>query len=89
MKRLLSRKLNKSLMHTCTSRIDPPPANPCSARPPINTAMVRAAAHKAELAKKMAQQTSMMILRPQISESLAQMGPLAALARRYAPPIQV
>jgi hypothetical protein len=30
----------------------------------------------------------MMGLRPQISLSLAQIGPLAALASRYAPPIQ-
>jgi hypothetical protein len=51
--------------------------------------MVFAVAHTAELAKNKASAASMMSLRPQISESFAHMGPDAALARRYAPPIHV
>jgi hypothetical protein len=55
----------------------------------INSSIVFAVAQMAELAKKMAKAARMMGLRPQISDNLAQMGPEAALARRYAPPIQV
>lgn len=48
-----------------------------------------ALAHTAELAKNTASATSTINLRPQMSLSLAQMGPDAALARLNAPPIQV
>ena len=82
-------KLNKSLMQTCTNRINPPPAVPWNARPMINSCIVFAVAQTAELAKKMASAANMMGLRPQMSDNLAQMGPEAALASRYAPPIQV
>lgn len=51
--------------------------------------MVCAEAHTAEDAKNHTRAMSTMILRPQMSESFAQMTPEAALARRKAPPIHV
>lgn len=89
MSKLRCLKLNMSLMQTCTSKINPPPAVPWNARPMINSCIVFAVAQTAELTKKRARAASVMSLRPQMSESEAQMGPEAALARRYAPPIQV
>jgi hypothetical protein len=55
----------------------------------INASIVFAVAHTAELAKKIASAINTMGLRPQISENLAYIGPDAAFARRYAPPIHV
>jgi hypothetical protein len=55
----------------------------------IKLPIVFAVAHTAELAKKITSAATTMGLRPQMSESLAQIGPEAALARRYAPPIHV
>lgn len=89
MSKLRCLKLNKSLIHTCTSRISPPPAAPWNDRPTISSCMFFETAQIVELAKKRASAASMMILRPHMSDNEAQMGPEAAFARRYAPPIQV
>jgi hypothetical protein len=51
--------------------------------------VVLAEAQIADPTKKMATVARTMILRPKISENLAQTGVEAALARRYADPIQV
>jgi hypothetical protein len=88
-KRLRCLRLNRSLIQTWTSKISPPPAAPWNARPMIKASIVFAVAHIAELAKNTASAATKMGLRPQISESLAHMGPDAALANRNAPPIQV
>lgn len=87
--RLRCLRLNKSLMQTWTSKIDPPPAQPWKALPMISSCIVFAVAHTAELIKNIASATSMIILRPQISENLAHIGPEAAVASKYAPPIHV
>jgi hypothetical protein len=55
----------------------------------IRLSIVFAVAHTAELAKKTASAASTIGLRPQMSDSLAQIGPDAAFARRNAPPIHV
>jgi hypothetical protein len=55
----------------------------------INSCIVFAVAQTAELAKKIASAANMIGFRPQMSDNLAQIGPDAALASRYAPPIQV
>jgi len=49
--------------------------------------ILTAKAHSMELQKNSATAARRIGLRPQISESLAHIGPAAALARRYAPPI--
>lgn len=67
----------------------PPLATPWKARPMIKASMVCAEAHTAEDAKNHTSARSTIGLRPQISESFAQMTPEAALARRKAPPIHV
>jgi hypothetical protein len=46
-----------------------------------------AKAQSIELQKNNATEVSMIGLRPKISESLAHIGPAAAFAKRYAPPI--
>ena len=82
-------KLNRSLMHTCTKRINPPPAAPWNALPAISATIVFAVAHTTELAKKIAIAARIIGFRPHISDSFAQMGPDEALASRYAAPIHV
>lgn len=68
--------------------INPPPAVPCKALPTINIFMVLASAQMMELPKKNATADKMMNFRPQMSDTLAQIGPAAALAREYADMIQ-
>jgi hypothetical protein len=87
--RLRCLKLNISLMHTCTNRMNPPPAAPWNARPTIKARIVSAAADAAELAKNSASVTRIMSFRPHISESLAQIGPATAFMMRYAAPTHV
>lgn len=83
------RKLKRSEIVIVTNCIRPPPAVPCSARAAINigilmlTAAIMLATVKIPSAAKRAG------LRPQMSLHLAQMGPAAALASEYAPPIQM
>lgn len=89
MSRLLCRRLNMSAIQTCTSKIKPPPAAPWNALPMINASIVFAVAHTTEDAKNTASATSTMSFRPKISESLAHIGPEAALPSKKAPPIQV
>lgn len=81
--------LNKSEMVMLTSWIRPPPAAPCSARPTMSIVMLTDRAHMMELPQNSATAARRMGLRPQISDSLAHIGAAAALASRYAPPIQV
>ena len=81
--------LNMSLMHTCTSKISPPPAAPWNARPTMRANIVFAVAQTAEETKKHASARSTISFRPHMSESFAQIGPDAAFASRNAPPIQV
>jgi hypothetical protein len=71
---------------TCMSA---PPAVPCKARPAMRIDMLEAVAQMIELAKNHATATNKTGLRPQMSESLAQMGAPEALARRYAEPTHV
>jgi hypothetical protein len=58
-------------------------------RPEINLPVLVAEAHIAEPTKNVATATRRIIFLPQMSESFAQTGVAAALARRYADPIQV
>lgn len=58
-------------------------------RPAINLPVLIDDAHIAEPTKNVATPARRIILRPQISDSFAQTGVAAALARRYADPIQV
>ena len=88
-RRLRCLRLNMSLMQTCTNKMRPPPAAPWNARPMISDSIVFAVAHTTEIAKKMASANRMISLRPKISESLAQIGPDAALPSKKAPPIHV
>jgi hypothetical protein len=55
----------------------------------MRASIVLAEAQTADDAKKTARDARTIILRPQISESFAQIGPAAAFARRNAAPIQV
>jgi hypothetical protein len=87
--RLRCLKLNMSLMHTCTNRMNPPPAAPWNARPTIKASIVFAAADTAELAKNSASVTRIMSFLPHMSESLAQIGPATAFMIRYAAPTHV
>ncbi len=80
--------LNKSDMVMTTSCMRPPPAVPWSARPTTSIFISAARAQMMELLKNMETAVSSIGFRPQISESLAHIGPAAAFARRYAPPIQ-
>lgn len=57
------------------------------ALPATSILILPAKAQNIELAKNKATAASSIFLRPHISESLAHIGPAAALARRYAPPI--
>jgi hypothetical protein len=65
----------------------PPPKAPCTARPTISMVMSIDRAHTIELQKNPATTQSRMALRPQMSDSMAQMGAKEALPNRYAPPI--
>lgn len=64
------------------SWMSPPPATPWILRPTINMAMSSAVAHMMDDTKKSATADRRIGLRPQISERLAQMLPLAAFPRR-------
>jgi hypothetical protein len=55
----------------------------------IRLFIVFAVAHTAELTKKTISAARIIGLRPNMSENLLHIGPDAAVARRYAPPIQV
>jgi hypothetical protein len=80
--------LNKSEMVIMINGIKPPHATPWNVLPMIRTFILPALAQKTEEAKNNASAARKIGLRPNISESLAQIGPEAALERRYAPPIQ-
>ena len=75
-------------MTILTSWISPPAAVPCNALATIKISMLFDNAHMMELPPKIATATSNMSFRPHMSEILAQTGAPAALAKRYAPPIQ-
>lgn len=74
--------LNISEMTIFTSCSNPPPAVPCKARPTININILLARAHITELAANHVTAARRMGFRPQMSDSLAQSGAPAALARR-------
>jgi len=80
---------NKSEIVIMVNCISEPPAMPCRALPTISTVISGAFAHIIELTKNHATEIKRIGLRPQISESLAQIGAAAAFARRYAEPIHV
>jgi hypothetical protein len=80
--------LNKSEIVIMINGIKPPHATPWNVLPIIRTFILPALAQKTEEAKNNASAVRKIGLRPNMSESLAQIGPEAALERRYAPPIQ-
>lgn len=86
--KLRCRTLNKSEIVTSTSCISPPPATPWNARPTIIIVMSTASAQMIDETKKSAAVPRRIGLRPQMSDRLTQMFDPAALASRYAPPIQ-
>ena len=71
-----------------TNNIKPPPAVPCNALPATNIFIFVDIAHRIDVAKYIPTAISRIGFRPHMSESFAQMGAEAPLARRYAPPIQ-
>jgi hypothetical protein len=83
------RILNKSLIHILTRIINPPPPIPCIALAAINIAMLTLTAASKLPMKNIAAAISNTGLRPQISENFPHDGVLAALASKYADPIQV
>lgn len=80
---------NKSLMQMFTSTIIPPPPMPWIARAAISIAMSTASPQSSEPTQNTPTADSSTGLRPQMSEILPQVGTKAALASRYAEPIQM
>lgn len=80
---------NKSEIVILVSWINPPPAIPCNALPAINMPISTAVAQMIELTKNHATAANSIGFRPQMSDNFATIGDAAALANRYAPPIQV
>ena len=74
--------LNKSEMVIVISWMRPPPAIPCMPRPVISMGIPSALAQMIDATKKRATAVRRIGFRPQISDKLAQMLELAALARR-------
>lgn len=81
--------LNKSLIHILTSTIRLPAAVPWPALPPTSRATLLEVSHTAEPMKKVAMAPSSTGFLPQISDSFADTGAAAALASKYADPIQI
>jgi hypothetical protein len=71
------------------SKINPPAAAPWIARPAISMPILVEVAQTIELKKNSAIDANTIGFRPQMSDSLAHIGPDAAFEMRYAPPIQV
>ena len=71
------------------SWINPPPAVPWRARPASSIDILIAAAQMIDPTKNHATASNNIGFLPHISLSLAQIGALAAFAKRYAPPIHV
>jgi hypothetical protein len=83
------RILNKSLIQILTKIIRPPPPMPCIALAKINIPILTLTAASKLPRKNIAAAINNTGLRPQISENFPHEGVLAALASRYADPIQV
>jgi hypothetical protein len=80
--------LNISLTQICTRTTTPPPPNPCTTLPATSIVALTLTPHKMLPPRKMVSATKMTGFRPKTSESVPQNGTEAALARRYADPIQ-
>ena len=76
-----NRMLNRSLIVMLTSSIRPPEAVPWMARPTMSIPILVATPQMIELNEKTATAARRRGLRPQISDSLAQIGPAAAFAK--------
>jgi hypothetical protein len=69
-------------MIVCTIGNSPPPPIPCKARPRMSTHMAGASPQATEPTTKMLMDSSRIVRRPWISESLPNSGVVAVAARR-------
>ena len=76
-------------MQILTKVSNTPQAAPCNARPAMSMPILIEVAQTVELRKKKATAARSTGFRPQISDTLAQMGDEAAVARASAEPIHV